>query len=181
MAKPELDTLIADLKLSVNATFVPWSQSRNKIANPKLSDYSLNWKVTLLQDGREILTTDYSAGIAHCPSYAGHIRYASSDAGQKVIYECEHGKRARNLENSGYISGRGVITPDTTGVIWSLVQDTDALNYNTYEEFADSLGYDADSRKGEAIYRVCLETALRLRNGLGEANLTKLQEAGQDY
>jgi hypothetical protein len=31
------------------------------------------------------------------------------------------------------------------------------------------------------IYRACLNTALALRNGIGEDGLKKLQEAAEDY
>lgn len=41
--------------------------------------------------------------------------------------------------------------------------------------------YKADSRKGEAIYRHCLEIGLNLRLMLGNDGLVKLQEAFQDY
>lgn len=53
------------LKLTVTAVFVPFSQSRNKDEDRK----TLNWRVTLLRDGREVLTTDYSAGAGHAPGY----------------------------------------------------------------------------------------------------------------
>ena len=36
-------------------------------------------------------------------------------------------------------------------------------------------------RKAEAIYKACLEIALQLRSGLGDAIINELREAGQDY
>lgn len=63
----------------------------------------------------------------------------------------------------------------------SLVSDADVLDCSTFEEWADNLGYDKDSRKAEATYRECLALALKLRNGLGEAALAELREAAQDY
>nr|AYD75889.1 conserved hypothetical protein [Pseudo-nitzschia multiseries DNA virus] len=60
------ETVINALKLTVEAEFVPFSASRNAENEHK----SLNWKVTIKRDGHDILTTDYSAGIAHCPGYA---------------------------------------------------------------------------------------------------------------
>lgn len=57
---------IAELGLTVESVFVPFSQSRNKNEKHK----SMNWKVTVKRNGREVLTTDYSAGIAHCPAKA---------------------------------------------------------------------------------------------------------------
>lgn len=61
----EIQAVIESLGLSVESEFVPWSKSRNKDeVRP-----SLNWKVTVKRDCRDVLTTDYSAGVAHCPSY----------------------------------------------------------------------------------------------------------------
>jgi hypothetical protein len=62
---PEIQNAIDALKLSLEATFVPFSQSRSKD-----SEYhNLNWVVTIKRDGKDVLTTDYSAGMGHCPSY----------------------------------------------------------------------------------------------------------------
>jgi hypothetical protein len=59
--------------------------------------------------------------------------------------------------------------------------DSDVFNYSSFEEWASTFGYDADSRKGESIYRTCLDIALKLRNAIGEDGLQKLREACQDY
>lgn len=52
--------------ITVESTFVPFSQSRDKARKMP----SLNWRVTIKIHGRDVLTTDYSAGMAHCPGYA---------------------------------------------------------------------------------------------------------------
>lgn len=65
----DLETAMERHGITVRAAFVPFSQSRNAKPDPKPGDLSLNWKVTLLKDGREVLTTDYQAGIGHAPSY----------------------------------------------------------------------------------------------------------------
>ena len=57
---------IAELGLTVESVFVPFSQSRNKDETRK----SLNWRVTVKRNGRDVLTTDYSAGVAHCHAKA---------------------------------------------------------------------------------------------------------------
>lgn len=176
-----LAEVIAELGLTVDAVFVPWSQSRFKKDNPKLGDRSLNWKVTLKQGDREIITTDYMVGIGHCPSYKASIRYESTDDAQAVIFETEHGKVARALPTMGVMSKGKKIEPKLTDVVYCLASDCDVLNYSTYEEYAQELGMDPDSRKGEAQYRETLANALRMRNGLGVAVLQRLQEAAQDY
>jgi hypothetical protein len=67
MEKETLDRAaeIAALGLTVESRFVPFSQSRSKDE----SRATLNWRVTVKRHGRDVLTTDYSAGIAHCPGY----------------------------------------------------------------------------------------------------------------
>ena len=57
--------------LTIEATFVPFSRSRfaNTKDKPNVNDLSLNWRVSLLCHGKHVLTTDYMAGVGHCPSY----------------------------------------------------------------------------------------------------------------
>lgn len=72
---------LADLKLTVKSAFVPFSQSRNRDEKRDgRTVYSLNWKVTLVRDGRDVLTTDYGAGIAHAPGYAETRPHSSFQA-----------------------------------------------------------------------------------------------------
>ena len=165
----------------VKSEFVPFSKSRNaeNIKGKGPDGMSLNWRVTVCKltpkgdHGRFILTTDYSAGIAHCPSYTQRLRsgFTASEA-EAIRRECEQGKAHQRLKS---------IEPDTADVMYSLVSDSDVLDYPTYEEWGPNLGFDVDSRKGEAIYRACLEIALKLRAGLGEAVLAELHEAYQDF
>jgi hypothetical protein len=63
---PEPYGTIAALGLTIEAKFIPWSQSRNKGEDRK----SLNWKVALLRNGKQVLETYYSAGSGHCPGKA---------------------------------------------------------------------------------------------------------------
>lgn len=178
----------AALKLTMETEFVPFSKSRN--AKPQDDGKvwrSLNWRVTIKRDGRDVLTTDYSAGEAHCPAYkqdrAQAMRlYGKGGIEQRIAYEIEHGLSAANLPG-GQIIGRSKapILPDIESVLASLTMDSDVIDYATYEEWADNFGYDPDSRKGEATYRACLEIALKLRAAIGEDGLRQLREACQDY
>lgn len=165
---------IAALGLTMTAQFVPWSQSRNKGEDRR----SLNWKVTLLRNGREILTTDYMAGVAHCPSYKQGDKVHRA---QLVEWECEHGRRARTFSGSILGTSGKLIEPKLDDVLYSLASDADAIEHPTFESWASDFGYDTDSRKAEAIYRACLETALKLRSALGDEGLRQLRDACQDY
>lgn len=184
-AREKLEATIAALGLSVTAVFVPWSKSRAFKPGGKLNDRSLNWKVTIARNGREVLTTDYGAGIGHCPAYNNSKAFGcglSVYKAEAIEYETEHGKIARSAYGGGGIRPTNdAIKPDPIDVVWSLIQDASVLDAGGFESWAGDLGYDTDSRKAEAIYRECLDLALKLRAALGDEGLRQLQEAGQDY
>lgn len=166
------------LGLTVRAEFVPWSTSRNRGER----EPSLNWKVTLVRDGRDVLTTDYGAGAGHCPSYkSGDQTKIQRDL---IAYECEHGVVAAWSARSGIYPAkymRKPILPDTCDVIASLVGDSDVLDHAGFEEWASEQGMNPDSRAAERTYRACLEIALRLRSAVGEDGLRKLSEACREF
>jgi hypothetical protein len=171
----QIEATAAELGLSMTAEFVPFSQSRN--ASEKMP--SLNWKITLLVKGRPIITTDYSAGCGHCPSYTqGKQTIANRDA---VRFECENGRRARITPGGSPIGTSEKLNPQFADVLSSLVTDGDAIDFPSFEDWASEFGYDKDSRKGEAIYRQCLESGLKLRAALGESGLSTLRDAVSNY
>lgn len=179
------------LGLSVTAIFVPWSQSRNFDPKAGPDKRSLNWRVTVHhaapQNGvrgigaREVLTTDYMAGCGHCPSYRQVARF-TLDYAAKIEFETERGRAALG-EPGGILGIRPgkPILPDPADVLASLAMDAGAIDSATYEEWAGEYGYDPDSRKGEAIYRACLETGLKLRAALGDAGLQTLRDAASEH
>jgi hypothetical protein len=175
------DTLrakMAEHGITVDAVFVPFSQSRNAKPNPKVGQLSLNWRITLRHRDRIVYSTDYSAGCGHCPSYTQsmHSRCSVNEF-TALVYECEHGRRARILPGGRIESAdRAMLRPDMASVMSSLLMDADAIDYARYEDWARELGYDEDSRKGEQTYRVCLECALALRAAFGDALLQELRE-----
>lgn len=179
---PSLEDVIAELGLTVSAVFVPWSKSRNFKAGAKVTERSLNWRVTLHHKGREVLTCDYTAGIAHCPSYARMRRdgrWISVADAEALEFETEAGRQS-GRDAPAYLPGKA-ITPSTPDVIASLANDAAAIDYPEYEGWADDLGYGRDSRKGEAIYRTCLQTGLTLRAALGDPALSRLRDAAAEW
>jgi hypothetical protein len=184
-AHDALAACIAKHGLIVRAEFVPFSKSRNAGEKHK----SLNWKVTLMKNERDVLTTDYMAGSGHCPAHNskpphGYPNHKSMWERDSIAWECENGFPTTYLGSmSGFMrkSKSAPIVPDPVDVIWSLTRDADVIDYPTFEQWARDMGYDEDSRKAEKIYRDCLEIALKLRAGIGEQALSELREAGQDY
>lgn len=189
----DLQATIDKLGLRVSSKFIPFSQSRN--AAEKYP--SLNWEVTLYTlsplDGqrRDILTTLYSAGSAHAPSYKqpsfGRRTVEDQEREMKVAWECENGFPALGF---GYGSKREVygataenkrLQPKALDVIHSLVMDSDVLDAGGFESWASDLGFDTDSRKAEATYQACLDIALKLRSALGDTGLQTLRNAFEGY
>lgn len=175
--KPQPETLKAEIErqgITITAEFVPWSKSRNFKAGAPVRDRNLNWKVTVKKDGRDVLTTDYMAGIAHAPSYPASMAHNLTVADAEALeHETEKGRSTK--------PGRALILPKVEDVLYSLAQDAGAIDARDFEDWASDFGLDTDSRQAEATYRACLEIALKLRAALGDAGLAALREATQDY
>lgn len=109
---------------------------------------------------------EYGQGVGHLPGYQRAQRL-TVDEDAAIQNAIEWGDR---------YNGRKIKPPTAVDVLSSLVQDGGAIDCPTFEEWASEYGYDADSRKAEAIYRKCVETGLALRAGLGEAVFSELRE-----
>jgi hypothetical protein len=184
----KIEAAMARHGLLITAEFVPYSQSRNKDEDRPC----LNWKVSLKRmafigdtfrpgSERTILTTDFSAGIAHCPSYRNSRRDQSVDEAGAIAWECEHGQ-SHGLYPAEMGKGfkRQAILPDTASVMHSLVLDYDVMRYPTYEEWAPEVGFDPDSRKGERVYNAGREIAHKMYAALGDKVIEDLRAAGED-
>lgn len=169
--RQKLTAAIESLGLSVEATFVPWSKSRSATSKQR----SLNWQITLIKRGRgPVLATSYTAGLAHCPSYRSSAR-PTLDSEDALRMETEEGRTYKRG------NGGAPILPDTADVVYSLVIDAGVLDHPTFESWADDLGYDADSRAAERVYRECLGLALQLQNAIGHEGLTVLRAASEGF
>lgn len=175
----EIQAVLNKHGLTIESEFIPWSLSRN--AGDKSP--SLNWRVTLVHNGRKVLTTLYSAGCAHAPSYKQSFK-RNYDNERLVKLECEHGGKARRMVTMNWMGvapkDHGTLKPDSVNVIWSLMLDSEVLEYSTFEDWAGSFGYDEDSRSAEKIYSECLKVALKFRS-IGESVIAELREVYQDY
>lgn len=169
---------ITDLGLSMSTEFVPWSKSRHYKVAWQLTDRTLNWKVTLKRTNamaaQIILTTDYSAGIGHCPSYKASERN-TVDYVAAITFETEHGRKFTTITRGASI------VPDICDVMYGLITDSDVMEYSSFEDWASNYGYDTDSRSAEKSYNACLSIALALRNAIGETGMQQLRDAAQGY
>lgn len=175
-----IDQLIADIGLSIQDTFVPWSMSRNS----KEKMPSLNWKITLLYKDKPIISgLDYTAGYGYCPGSnssdfpsSRSAYYHSILQRERIEAECKTGKKCRGEHNTPTNQS---IEPEARDVIHSLLSDSIALD-NSFEDWCAEFGSDPDSIKNKAVYDACIQIGIALRK-IGEANLQKLKDAFQDY
>ncbi len=131
------------------------------------------WKVWLYKEDRLILEQEFKSGIACLlMEKMKHPFSPRSIAYQDAINMA--------LTNGCDVFGRK-LRPDIIQFVYSIVSDADALDYNSFEDWAMYTGCDEDSRKAEATYKECLSIGLKLRNGLGEKDFIKLQKAARDY
>ena len=177
--KADRFALIQKLGLEYRAEFVPFSKSRNAKKNNK----SLNWSVTISR-GNASITTDYMQGVGHIAGYSTGGKRRDTHADVFAVNRAVENGVEYKIDAPTWAkdsSFKKQPAPGLQDVLYSLISDSDALDYPTFEEWADNMGFDEDSRSGEKIYRACLETGLKLRAMLGDQNLTKLRELFQDY
>lgn len=187
VARETLAALLEREKITIECAFVPFSKSRNATANGLGGKpwESLNWKVTIKRNDKVIHVSDYAQGSGHCPASkrAWNLDSGKPDAyakRQAVAYEIETGKIAKRAwgHTPSMYGSAPIPGPNAVDVLASLGMDSDVINYASYEDWAECFGYDLDSRKGEAVYKECLQTALKLRAALGDALMTEIQELG---
>ena len=170
--KEKILTIASDLSLEPIFKFIPFSQSRHKNSKIKY----LNWEVTLLRNKNPILTIDYSMGIAYCPSYKNsRTMYVV----ERINKEIECGFKV--VGEHFMAPTKNQILPEFADVLHCIIIDSTAINYPTFEEWADSFGYETDSISAEKIYKQCLETGLKIRAAIGESGLQRLLEACENY
>lgn len=170
--RDDREFILDAMKITLDAEFVPFSQSRNKGEAHK----SLNWRVTLKKDGREVITTDYMQGSGHCPAdkktFNTPALNPATEKRRAIASECETGRVYVN----GWKQGAKIAPPDVADVLHSLMLDASALDAGTFEDWCAELGFDSDSIKARGMYDACIAEALKLRAAFGEKTLSELRE-----
>lgn len=78
-------------------------------------------------------------------------------------------------------SGFGPAAPALVDVMYSLIQDTQGIEGETFESWADNYGFDTDSRKAERTFNACKAQAAELDKLFTSKELTDLGELYEDY
>lgn len=140
---------------------------------------TFNYLVSLKKDNKEILETTYSMGYGYSPNYKKYEKSPRNyDLNQLKKKELKTGKVWTKIKGRlAYID----LKPDPVNVLHYLVLDAKVLDYDFFEEWAESLGYDSDSRKAESIYNEILKSSKSLLKGLGKKTLEDLEILFEDY
>lgn len=148
--------------IAYQARFVPFNISRNR----NESRPSLNWFCDFMVQGKQTLSVDYQQGVGHIPA--------------KMTRDSKPGTAHRdNQERLIAQSGHGLVKPKPADVLHCIVMD-DPRDLS-FDDWASEYGYDADSRKAEAIYRACQEQTAKGRAFFGPALLAEFAALLQDY
>lgn len=174
--------IIEAMGVTMAATFVPFSQSRNKSSgNP-----SLNWRVTVKLDGRDVVTdVDYSQGYGHCPAdkktFNSPAYNPSSEKLNAIRYECETGRvYTSRFNDPRRPTGKMIDSPPLTDIMNSLLLDASALDSRDFADWASEFGYSDDSIKARDTYLACMDTATKLRKAFGAQRIEELRELFRD-
>jgi len=164
----ERNAALEAMGLRIEATYLP------PPASAKWGDFRLRWSIELSFQGRSTLTTEYTQGIGHLPGWSHGLRPTVHN--ERVVREALRNRRIIYVhDRQAMQGGRTIPAPELADVVSCLILDGSAIDYATYEDWADNYGYDRDSREGERIYRVCLTTGLRLRAALGDKRLQEIR------
>lgn len=169
----EMNATVKIYGLDVKFTFVPFSKSRNKNQKNK----SINWKAAIFYNGKEILSDlDYMQGIGYLPFNVSGRR--TLDLNQRIESAIEHGAFFR--ENSNIFTIK-LQPPQIADFMHCFLMDCDAINCPDFEDWADSVGYDRDSRAAEKIYNEATKNGLKFRACIGNKEFEQLIELFQNY
>ena len=125
------------------------------------------WSVTVLRNGQEF-QTEYTQGC-HFRHYRGG-RAFNPPYGRLTVHDAAMNKQTIPDD------------PILADVMHSLVCDAQCVaDGQTFESFADDMGYDTDSRGAERVYNGCRDEYFGLIRLCGSLDLDVLSQMFQDY
>lgn len=159
----------------------------------------LAYTVALSYKGEPVISTDYKMGFGHVDlsdfREGSYFMYVAGKRLHRLPADQESMLRAwarqphanfkhkdLQMEVAVIVANAQGLTPSLPDVMQSLLSDGEAFfDAQTFEDWAANCGYDADSRKAEAIYRACDEIGRKLARVIPKDVLEKAREALQDY
>lgn len=160
--RSDVEAFIARHKLLYKATFVPASKAKpiEGVGNTPF----VHWNIEISKpNGWGTMSVPYAMGWKH---YFPNPKIISSS------YLVEEATKTGRGEN-----GAPLPAPDFPDVLSSLWMDADVLSYSSFEDWAEAVGMDPDSRAVERTYNAAKEYSQKLLSLLGFKGMQELDEA----
>src|SRR5688572_28333581 len=143
------------------------------------------YSVRLEYKGRNVIETDYRLGVGHVKvptrwedQPEGLTRdetYAFNTLRNKPSAQLKD--KALHASFAAKLAKAQKVVPQLTDVMHSLMMDGESFfDATTFEDWCANMGYDADSRKAEAIYKACDDIGRKLARGIPSEVLAQVRE-----
>lgn len=170
--RANVDAYLQSIGVVYSADFVPQRLSRNSAEKNK----SINWRVKFHNSARKSnFETDYMQGIGHIPEVPRCAKGNNYDMVQARAEAAEKGIYYSKKQDHCSWGGKKIPAPSAADVLYSLVLDADATQYD-FEEWASNFGYDTDSRKAEQLYNDCRKIASEMRKVFSSVQVAHIAE-----
>jgi hypothetical protein len=181
-------TTFADFAKAHNITFLACVPSLTRpddgYRDPEWDKKATHYNITLTMGDKVIWSGWYSMGWGSALDYAVKNR---TRAGFHGSFRCALDQQAEKPNHGKFkqwfiddcrklaIKGPKPLLPSVANVLQSVVLDIIDCD-ERFEDWANGLGYDTDSRKVYRIWEACNDTRRQLRSAMGEKLLADLQE-----
>jgi hypothetical protein len=177
------ESIIAEQLTTLGFTLVLTGGARGEVRD---NDWPcIAYSVRLEYKGRFVIETDYRLGVGHVKV---PTRWEDQPEGltldETFAFNTLRNKPSAQLNDKALhasfaakLAKAQKVVPQLADVMHSLVRDGEAFfDATTFEDWAANMGYDADSRKAEAIYKACDDIGRKLARGIPSEVLTKVRE-----
>lgn len=175
IAKKELEALYLSLELAYS------------VSKPK-GEVREGWPCISYEctfaEGRVTQTIEYRLGVGHVKwncmpfkiQYKDGYVYANVFDAIKGKQEVKKDYRPIVAEIAAALAQEQKVSPSHSEVLGNVCRDgLDAIG-QTFEEWANNYGYDADSRKAEATYQACIKAYQQALSLMEHKNIEKMAE-----
>ena len=127
------------------------------------------WRVSF-KGSRIDFSTEYFTGVGH----------RADTVHTKMARQNLKGCNVNSIAWQDMLKGMKALAPSAASVLHSLILDAGAVD-ESFIDWCENYGYNADSRKALATYDACCETGRKLRLLFTREQRTSLDEMLQDY
>lgn len=168
--------------VTVKAKFVPYTEAVKDEAffTPK-DRPAFNWLVSVTKNGSPLCRVPYTAGIGHSPTPEVRSPRTARDVA-KAVYEVETGYVWADADATVFGAGtKKKVQPKAADILACVVRESHDFEVGTFEEWAELVGENPDSRAAEKTYNRARTLLAGFREGLGDEAFDALYALACDY